>query len=128
MRADHDASGALLGDAQRLTRLGRLLRASSLDELPELVNVIRGDMSLVGPRPVLLEYLPLYTSEQARRHEVGPGNTGWARVNGRHAVSCEVRFDIDVWYVVQRSVSLNLRTTPMPAKSGFTAGRPTARG
>ena len=125
MRADHDASGALLGDAQRLTRLGRLLRASSLDELPELINVIRGDMSLVGPRPLLLEYLPLYTAEQARRHEVRPGITGWAQVNGRNAVSWEERFGMDVWYVEHRNWKtdlLILLRTPLALFAGTYKG------
>ena len=101
--------GALLPDAQRLTAFGRFLRASSLDELPELWNVLRGEMSLVGPRPLLMEYLPLYSPEQARRHEVRPGITGWAQVNGRNAVSWEERFRLDVWYVDHRSLWLDLR-------------------
>ena len=99
MTDERCADGALLPDAQRLTPFGRFLRASSLDELPELWNVIKGDMSLVGPRPLLMEYLPLYTREQARRHEVRPGITGWAQVNGRNAISWEDRFALDVWYV-----------------------------
>ncbi len=103
------ADGELLPDAQRLTALGRFLRASSLDELPELWNVLRGEMSLVGPRPLLMEYLPLYSPEQARRHEVRPGITGWAQVNGRNALSWEERFKLDVWYVDHRSVGLDLR-------------------
>jgi len=101
--------GELLPDAQRLTAFGRFLRASSLDELPELWNVLRGEMSLVGPRPLLMEYLPLYSPEQARRHEVRPGITGWAQVNGRNAVSWEERFRLDVWYVDHRSLWLDLR-------------------
>jgi len=101
--------GELLSDAQRLTTFGRFLRASSLDELPELWNVLRGEMSLVGPRPLLMEYLPLYSPEQARRHEVRPGITGWAQVNGRNAVSWEERFRLDVWYVDHRSLWLDLR-------------------
>ena len=104
-----DASGALLPDAQRLTPFGRFLRASSLDELPELWNVLRGDMSLVGPRPLLMEYLPLYSPEQARRHEVRPGITGWAQVNGRNAISWADKFALDVWYVDHRSLWLDLR-------------------
>jgi lipopolysaccharide/colanic/teichoic acid biosynthesis glycosyltransferase len=103
------AEGKLLPDAQRLTPFGRFLRASSLDELPELWNVLRGEMSLVGPRPLLMEYLPLYSPEQARRHEVRPGITGWAQVNGRNAVSWEDRFKLDVWYVDHRSLWLDLR-------------------
>lgn len=96
-------------DAQRLTRLGRLLRRCSLDELPQLVNVLRGDLSLVGPRPLLMEYLPLYTPEQARRHEMRPGLTGWAQVNGRDTLSFEERFTYDVWYVQQWSFWLDLQ-------------------
>ena len=104
-----DARGALLADAQRLTRFGHFLRATSLDELPELWSVLRGDMSLVGPRPLLMEYLPLYTPEQARRHEVRPGITGWAQVNGRNAISWEDKFRLDVWYVDNQSFWLDLR-------------------
>jgi lipopolysaccharide/colanic/teichoic acid biosynthesis glycosyltransferase len=109
MRDAHDARGNPLPDAERLTPLGRFLRATSLDELPELVNVLRGEMSLVGPRPLLMEYLPLYTPEQARRHEVRPGITGWAQVNGRNALSWEEKFRLDVWYVDHRSFWLDLR-------------------
>ncbi|MFM8556593.1 MAG: sugar transferase [Betaproteobacteria bacterium] len=104
-----NAQGELLPDAERLTTVGRALRASSLDELPELWNVLCGDMSLVGPRPLLPEYLPLYNQHQARRHEVRPGITGWAQVNGRNALSWEDRFDLDVWYVDHRSFALDLR-------------------
>jgi lipopolysaccharide/colanic/teichoic acid biosynthesis glycosyltransferase len=104
-----DASGALLPDAQRLTPFGRFLRASSMDELPELWNVLRGEMSLVGPRPLLMEYLPLYSPEQARRHEVRPGITGWAQVNGRNAISWADKFALDVWYVDHRSLFLDIR-------------------
>jgi lipopolysaccharide/colanic/teichoic acid biosynthesis glycosyltransferase len=100
--------GALLPDAQRLTPFGRFLRATSLDELPELWNVLRGEMSLVGPRPLLMEYLPLYSPEQARRHEVRPGITGWAQVNGRNAISWDEKFAMDVWYVGHRSLWLDL--------------------
>jgi lipopolysaccharide/colanic/teichoic acid biosynthesis glycosyltransferase len=96
-------------DAERLTRFGRWLRAMSLDELPELWNVVKGDMSLVGPRPLLMEYLPLYTPEQASRHDVRPGITGWAQVNGRNALTWEEKFQDDVWYVENRSFSLDLR-------------------
>jgi lipopolysaccharide/colanic/teichoic acid biosynthesis glycosyltransferase len=109
MREERDAAGDPLPDELRLTRLGRLLRSASLDELPELFNVLRGDMSLVGPRPLLMEYLPLYTPGQARRHEVRPGITGWAQVNGRNAISWEERFALDVWYVDNRSLLLDLR-------------------
>lgn len=104
-----DAQGVLLPDALRLTPLGRWLRATSLDELPELWNVLKGDMSLVGPRPLLMEYLPLYSAEQARRHEVRPGITGWAQVNGRNAVSWEDKFHMDVWYVDHRSIRLDIK-------------------
>jgi sugar transferase EpsL len=102
------ADGRLLPDRERLTRLGRLLRRTSLDELPELVNVIRGDMSLVGPRPLLMEYLPRYTREQARRHDVRPGITGWAQLNGRNTLPWERRFALDVWYVEHRSLRLDV--------------------
>jgi lipopolysaccharide/colanic/teichoic acid biosynthesis glycosyltransferase len=108
MTDERNPDGALLPDAQRLTPFGRFLRASSVDELPELWNVIKGDMSLVGPRPLLMEYLPLYTPEQARRHEVRPGITGWAQVNGRNAISWEKKFALDVWYVDHRSWSLDI--------------------
>jgi len=109
MREALDERGRPLPDAERLTPFGRFLRASSLDELPELWNVLRGDMSLVGPRPLLMEYLPLYTPEQARRHAVRPGITGWAQVNGRNALSWEEKFRLDVWYVDHRSFRLDLR-------------------
>lgn len=103
-----DASGALLSDTERLPRFGRLLRSTSLDELPELLNVLRGDMSLVGPRPLLMEYLPLYSVEQARRHDVRPGLTGWAQINGRNALSWEEKFKLDIWYVDNGSLLLDL--------------------
>ncbi len=109
MRAARAADGRLLPDRERLTRLGRLLRRTSVDELPELLNVIRGDMSLVGPRPLLMEYLPLYTREQARRHEVRPGITGWAQINGRNTLPWERRFALDVWYVEHQSFRLDAR-------------------
>ena len=104
-----NARGELLSDSERLTPFGRFLRASSLDELPELLNVLRGEMSLVGPRPLLMEYLDRYTPLQARRHEVRPGITGWAQVNGRNAISWEQKFELDVWYVDHRSFWLDLR-------------------
>ncbi len=104
-----DAKGQLLPDEVRLTAFGRFLRSTSLDELPELWNVLKGEMSLVGPRPLLMEYLPLYTQEQARRHEVRPGITGWAQVNGRNAISWEDKFRLDVWYVDHQSLWLDIR-------------------
>lgn len=104
-----DAQGRLRPDAERLTPWGRWLRASSLDELPELLNVLRGEMSLVGPRPLLLQYLERYSPRQARRHEVRPGLTGWAQINGRNALSWEEKFELDVWYVEHQSLWLDLR-------------------
>ena len=104
-----DASGQLLPDSQRLTPFGRFLRSTSLDELPELINVLKGDMSLVGPRPLLMQYLERYTPEQRRRHEVRPGITGWAQVNGRNALSWERKFELDVWYVDHQSPWLDLK-------------------
>jgi sugar transferase EpsL len=109
MTDERDAEGKLLSDERRLTEFGRWLRASSLDELPELWNVLKGDMSLVGPRPLLVEYLPLYTSDQARRHLVRPGITGWAQINGRNAISWEDKFRLDVWYVDHHSLWLDLK-------------------
>jgi lipopolysaccharide/colanic/teichoic acid biosynthesis glycosyltransferase len=111
-----DATGNLLPDAERLTRFGRFLRSSSLDELPELFNVLKGEMSLVGPRPLLMEYLPLYSDTQRRRHEVRPGITGWAQVNGRNTVGWDERFRLDVWYVDHRTLWLDLRIMWMTVK------------
>lgn len=108
MTAAVDESGDLLPDALRMTRLGTRLRATSLDELPELWNVLKGDMSLVGPRPLLVDYLPLYSPRQARRHEVRPGLTGWAQINGRNAISWPEKLEMDVWYVENRSMALDL--------------------
>ena len=109
MTNDTDAQGGLLPDEMRLTGFGRFLRSSSLDELPELWNVLKGEMSLVGPRPLLMEYLPLYTSRQMYRHEVRPGITGWAQVNGRNSISWEEKFDLDVWYVENHTLWLDLK-------------------
>jgi sugar transferase EpsL len=109
MTNERNANGNLLTDDKRLTRFGQFLRSTSLDELPELMNVLKGEMSLVGPRPLLMEYLDRYTSEQARRHEVRPGITGWAQVNGRNAISWEEKFKLDVWYVDNRSFWLDIR-------------------
>lgn len=113
MRDGLDREGNLLPDADRLTWTGRLLRSLSLDELPEILNVIKGDMSVVGPRPLLMRYLNRYTPEQARRHEVRPGLTGWAQVNGRNAVTWEEKFRLDVWYVDHRSIWLDLQIIGM---------------
>ena len=109
MRDAADENGRPLPDAERLTPFGRKLRAASLDELPELWNVLKGDMSLVGPRPLLMEYLPLYNTEQRRRHLVRPGITGWAQVNGRNAISWPEKFRLDVWYVENRSLLLDIK-------------------
>lgn len=112
-----DRDGRLLSDEQRLTRFGNFIRKYSLDELPQLINVIKGDISLVGPRPLPTIYLPLYSPEQARRHEVKPGITGWAQVNGRNAISWERKFELDVWYVDHRSFWLDLRILGLTARS-----------
>jgi lipopolysaccharide/colanic/teichoic acid biosynthesis glycosyltransferase len=109
MSERRNGSGRLLPDADRLTRIGRFLRASSLDELPQLWNVLRGDISLVGPRPLLTEYLPRYSPEQARRHDVLPGITGWAQINGRNALAWEEKFALDIWYIDNWSFGLDLR-------------------
>lgn len=109
MRDAADHAGNMLADAERITPLGQFLRSTSLDELPGLWNVLKGDMSLVGPRPLLMEYLPLYSAEQARRHDVRPGITGWAQVNGRNALSWEQKFALDLWYVDNHSVVLDIK-------------------
>jgi sugar transferase EpsL len=109
MTDKRDEEGNLLSDEERLTSFGRWLRSTSFDELPEMMNVLKGDMSLVGPRPLLIQYLDRYTPQQARRHDVLPGITGWAQVNGRNAISWETKFDLDVWYVDHRSLWLDLQ-------------------
>lgn len=109
MKDVYDGDGNLLPDGERLTKFGGTLRKYSLDELPQLFSVLKGDMSLVGPRPLLVEYLPLYSKEQARRHEVKPGITGWAQINGRNAISWEEKFKLDVWYVDHQSLQLDLK-------------------
>jgi lipopolysaccharide/colanic/teichoic acid biosynthesis glycosyltransferase len=113
MRDAYCTDGTPRPDAERMTRLGGLLRRTSLDELPQLWNVLRGDLSLVGPRPLLMQYLPLYTTEQARRHEVKPGITGWAQVNGRNAIGWEQKFDLDTWYVDHWTLRLDIKILAM---------------
>jgi lipopolysaccharide/colanic/teichoic acid biosynthesis glycosyltransferase len=117
MTQERGPDGELLPDAMRLTKLGRFLRATSIDELPQLLNVLAGDLSLVGPRPLLMQYLPLYSPEQARRHEVLPGITGWAQINGRNALAWEAKFAHDVWYVDHWSPWLDLRILARTARS-----------
>ncbi len=114
-----DATGNLLPDAERLTALGSFVRKTSLDEIPQLLNVIKGDMSLIGPRPLLLQYLPLYNTVQKRRHEVRPGITGWAQVNGRNAISWEQKFEYDVWYVDHLSLALDVKILISTVKKVF---------
>ena len=109
MTDERDVEGHLLPDAQRLTKVGRFVRSISIDELPQLINVLKGDMALIGPRPLLPEYLPLYSKEQARRHEVRPGITGWAQVNGRNFISWTKKFELDVWYVAHCSFLLDFK-------------------
>ena len=109
MTNECDKNGVLLSDKDRLTKFGKFLRSTSLDELPGLWSVLKGDMSLVGPRPLLVEYLPLYSEKQSRRHEVRPGITGWAQVNGRNAISWDEKFDLDVWYVDNQSIWLDIK-------------------
>ena len=109
MNDKRNAAGKLLPDSERLTKVGRIIRSLSLDELPQLINVLKGDMSLVGPRPLLIKYLPLYNQRQARRHEVRPGITGWTQVNGRNSLSWEQKFELDVWYVDHVSFGLDMR-------------------
>jgi lipopolysaccharide/colanic/teichoic acid biosynthesis glycosyltransferase len=119
MTNNKDTKGNLLSDAKRLNVFGRFLRASSFDELPTLWNVIKGDMSLVGPRPLLMEYLPLYNKNQKRRHEVKPGITGWAQVNGRNAISWEKKFDFDIWYVDHHNFWIDLKIIVLTLKKVF---------
>lgn len=119
MLDSRDEMGILLSNQARLTRFGTILRSTSLDELPGLINVLKGDMSLVGPRPLLVEYLPLYSKEQARRHEVRPGITGWAQVNGRNAISWEDKFKLDVWYVDNQSLWLDIKVLFLTVKKVF---------
>ncbi|KAF7769387.1 hypothetical protein PUND_a0502 [Pseudoalteromonas undina] len=114
-----DKQGNLLPDEQRMTKLGSFLRSTSLDELPGLFNVLKGDMSLVGPRPLLVDYLPLYDKEQARRHNVRPGITGWAQVNGRNAISWEQKFELDVWYVDNQSIWLDFKILLLTIRKVF---------
>ncbi len=119
MTDECDANGDLLPDEQRLTKVGKFIRSTSVDELPQLINVLRGDMALIGPRPLLPQYLPLYNKEQARRHEVRPGITGWAQVNGRNAISWAKKFELDVWYVDHCSFILDLRIIVLTIKKVF---------
>ena len=119
MNDKKDSDGNLLPDAQRLTKIGNFVRKTSLDELPQLVNVLKGDMSLIGPRPLLPEYLPLYNETQKRRHEVKPGITGWAQVNGRNAISWKEKFELDVWYVDNRSFLLDCKIVFLTIKKVF---------
>ena len=119
MNEARDEAGNLLPDEVRLTKFGRLLRATSLDELPELWNILRGDMSIVGPRPLLVKYLPLYNAEQKHRHDVRPGLTGWAQVNGRNAISWEKKFRLDVWYVENLSFGVDVKTVFLTVKKVF---------
>ena len=116
MTDERDSKGDLLSDAARLTKVGKLVRSTSLDELPQLINVLTGDMALIGPRPLLIQYLPLYNKEQARRHEVRPGITGWAQVNGRNAISWARKFELDVWYVDNISFVIDLKVIVLTIK------------
>lgn len=119
MTDERDAEGNLLPDADRLTKVGRFVRSTSIDELPQLINVLKGDMALIGPRPLLPQYLPLYSPEQARRHEVRPGITGWAQINGRNAISWAKKFEYDVWYVDHCSFLLDLKIVFLTIKKVF---------
>lgn len=119
MTDERDSKGCFLPDEQRLTKVGKFVRSTSIDELPQLINVIKGDMALIGPRPLLPRYLPLYSKEQARRHEVRPGITGWAQVNGRNAISWTKKFELDVWYVDHCSFFLDVRIVFLTLKKVF---------
>ena len=119
MTDERDKDGNLLPDEKRLTRIGKFIRSTSIDELPQLINVLKGDMALIGPRPLLPQYLPLYTKEQARRHDVRPGITGWAQVNGRNAISWGKKFELDVWYVDHCSFLLDLKIILLTVKKVF---------
>lgn len=119
MTDERDADGNLLPDADRLTNVGRFVRSTSIDELPQLINVLKGDMALIGPRPLLVQYLPLYSEEQARRHDVRPGITGWAQVNGRNAISWTKKFELDVWYVDHCSFWLDVKIIFLTIKKVF---------
>ena len=116
MNSEKNSNGTLKSDADRLTYLGRLVRRTSLDEIPQLINVLKGDMSLIGPRPLLSEYLPLYNESQKKRHNIRPGITGWAQVNGRNAISWEKKFELDVWYVNNQSMFLDLKIVLLTIK------------
>lgn len=117
MTDEKDAQGNLLPDEKRLTKVGKIVRSTSIDELPQLINVLKGDMSLIGPRPLLVQYLPLYSPEQARRHEVRPGITGWAQCHGRNAISWKQKFELDVWYVDNLSFVTDLRVLLLTGKN-----------
>ena len=119
MTDERDSGGNLLPDAERLTKIGKIVRSLSIDELPQLINVLKGDMALVGPRPLLPKYLPLYSEKQFRRHEVRPGITGWAQVNGRNAISWEDKFELDVWYVENHSLWLDIKIMFLTIKKVF---------
>ena len=119
MTDNRNSKGELLPDAERLTKVGQFIRSTSLDEIPQLINVLKGDMSIIGPRPLLVQYLPLYSEEQARRHEVRPGITGWAQVNGRNAISWSDKFKLDVWYVDHLSFKLDFKIFFLTLKKVF---------
>lgn len=119
MTDERDEDGNLLPDERRLTKIGKFVRSTSIDELPQLINVLKGDMALIGPRPLLPQYFPLYSKEQARRHEVRPGITGWAQVNGRNAISWNKKFELDVWYVDHCSFLLDLKIIFLTIKKVF---------